>query len=475
MNNGLKKQNISRKIIEVLGSLGLIIIIMCVLNISAINVIRDFNHTIEQNIEDYKMAYESGDAQTILNVEEEISYTVKHSNIRATGTYIYNIVLLAISVILITIMCNTLNKIIAIPIQAVNDKIGFIANGDLTVQFEMDETNKNNENIKDEVILMQKHMNNMVDKLKNIICNVTEISKNVSNSMDALNEGADTISKSTFDIATAISEVSGSAISTAQDTQNAMHIVCNIGENISSIKNSTDDLFESAQGMNNTKENVINMLNEFVEINNVMDSNVKDTNKQINVTSKNVKEIYKLIEVIKGIANQTNLLSFNASIEAARAGEQGRGFAVVADEIRKLSEQTAKSSREIELTLENLLENYDLIIKKMNTTNDNIAFQSSKLIETRKNFDMLNSDINVTVNKIQDINTMIEDLNVLRSNLVDIISSLSAVSEENAASAEETTASTQELTSTINQMCEDIKVVKDKANVLLENINIFTI
>lgn len=473
--NGLKRQNISRKIIEVLGILGLIIVIMCALNISAINVIGNFNKTLGQNLRDYKVAYESNDVQDILRVEEEIAYTMEHSNIRINGTFVFNIALLVISVILIIVMCNTLNKIIAMPIQVVNDKIGLIANGNLTVQFEMDETIKNNGNVKDEVVIMQKNMNNMVEKLKNIICNVTEISKNVSNSMDALNEGADTISKSTFDIATAISEVSGGAISTAQDTQNAMGIVCNIGDNINSIKNSTEDLSNSAQNMNNAKENVINMLREFVEVNNVMDSNVKDTNEQINVTSKNVKEIYKLIEVIKGIAGQTNLLSFNASIEAARAGDQGRGFSVVASEIRKLSEQTAKSSEEIELTLENLLENYDLIIKKMNTTNDNITFQNTKLIETRKNFEILNSDINVTVNKIQDINTMIEDLNVLRSNLVDIISSLSAVSEENAASAEETTAATEELTSTINQMCDDIKVVKDKANVLLENINIFTI
>jgi methyl-accepting chemotaxis protein len=98
-----------------------------------------------------------------------------------------------------------------------------------------------------------------------------------------------------------------------------------------------------------------------------------------------------------------------------------------------------------------------------------------KLLETKNNFSILDTDINVTVEKIKEINAMVDDLDKLRKGLVDIIGSLSAVSQQNAASAEETNASVEELLSTIEQMCNDIKSVKDETDVLLDSITVFNI
>lgn len=470
----IKNKSINKKNIIILGILGAIIIIMCLLNISAISVIAGFNQSICQHFADYKNAYESMDYQTILAVEEDIAYTMTHSNTRINGTFIFNIVLLILSSCMIYSTYSSLNKLIAIPVQAINSKIQYIADGDLTIQFDL-EDNQNKQMVEDEIVLMQMNMNEMTTKLKNIISNVICVSKNVANSMDLLNEGADAISKSTSDISLAITEVSNGAVSTAEDTNNATQIVSNIEENILGIKDSTENLSNAASNMNIAKDNVVSILSEFVEVNNSMKDNVNDTNNQINITSKSVKEIQKFIEVIKNIASETNLLSLNAQIEASHAGVAGKGFSVVASKIGKLADQSKRSSEEIEETLNVLLENYDLIIQKMSTTNENIVSQNIKLAETRDNFSVLNNDINVTVDKIKEINIMIEELDASRKNLVDIITSLSAVSEENAASSEETTASVEELLAIISQMCEDIKDVKEETNVLLDGVNVFTI
>jgi methyl-accepting chemotaxis protein len=321
---------------------------------------------------------------------------------------------------------------------------------------------------------MQSSMTDMVNKLKHIISNSISISNNVNTAMNDLNKGADVISKSASEISLAINEVSQGVAATAEDTQNATSIVSDIGLNIDGISTSAADLSDSADNMNNAKNSVMNILKDFIEVNNTMSQNIAETNTQINVTNENVKEIQQFIETINKIAAQTKLLSLNASIESARAGEAGRGFAVVAEEIRKLAEQSAESSTEIEKTLHQLLENYSLIVDKMKITNSNIEFQSQKLDETHKNFEILDLDIGVTLQKIDTIHNAVDSLNKLRGGLIDIISSLSATAEENAASAEETTASAQELSAILQQMSAGISATKDKANELLESITIFT-
>ena len=468
-----KEKSINTKLTRILGVLTVFMVIMCVLNCSAWLVIKDFNDALKQNFRDYLEATASMDVEAMTLVEGQIAYTFEHSDIKADGTFIFNIVLVVLAVTISAVMYLVMIKSVTKPIRVVNDKIKVIANGDLTVEF--DSNNSNNLDSKDEVICMQNSMSNMISRLKSIVKNVMDSSESVSAAMDRLNDGSEIISQSTSDIELAITEVAKGAVATAEDTQLATTVVSDIGVNVAGIKDSTEGLSVAADNMNNAKNNVMAILNEFIIVNETMEQNVNDTNEQISITSKNVKEIQKFIEVIKDIASKTNLLSLNASIEASHAGEAGKGFAVVASEIRKLAEQSSNSASEIEIALNGLLENYESIVHKMNITNGNIEFQSTKLEETRQNFEVLDSDINVTVGKISEIDSMVYELDILRGKLVDVIASLSAVSEENAASAEETTARNQELSATITAMCRDIWDVKEAAHGLLNSINVFKI
>ncbi|MCK6188268.1 methyl-accepting chemotaxis protein [Pseudomonas sp. EYE_354] len=101
-----------------------------------------------------------------------------------------------------------------------------------------------------------------------------------------------------------------------------------------------------------------------------LNGNVENTSEQIQGLSDRAQSINKVVEVIRAIAEQTNLLALNAAIEAARAGEQGRGFAVVADEVRALAHRTQVSTQEIEQMIAAIQNDSDLAVKAMNTSRD---------------------------------------------------------------------------------------------------------
>ena len=468
----MKKLSIGKKITVILGSLGIIIFIMCMLNVSALKTISEYNSTIGQRFAEYKDAYESGDTQAISKVEENITYTMQHSNTKISGTYVFDVAIVVISVTIIIVMCIILNKIIAKPIQKVNDKIKFITDGDLTVRFDEEYT----EGLKDEIIQMQSTMNNMTYRLSNIIGNVIGVSNAVDNSMNELTDMAKSISMASEDVAKAIDEISVGAVSTSEDTEHIVEMVASIGDSIENIKNNTDKLIETANDMNNTKDIVVGTLNELENVNRNIGLDIDGVNKQIEITSACIRNIQSAIDNIKAITKQTNLLSLNARIEASRVSREiGRGFAVVAEEISSLADESAKSSNEIDNSLNELLTNYSLIVEKMTKTTSNINNQNSKLSDTKIAFETLDDDIKGTINKINDINTMVETLNDDRKQILDKTYNLSAIVQESSASCEEVNASCEEFIATVQTMCNNINEVKNKSESLNNSVKVFKI
>lgn len=153
---------------------------------------------------------------------------------------------------------------------------------------------------------------------------------------------------------------------------------------------------------------------------------MENVGKQIHDVMESTTKINNIIDIIKGIADQTNLLALNAAIEAARAGEHGRGFAVVADEVRKLAEHTKTSVQEIQNNISNLQSN----------TNKSVANIDSISSELQSGKDMFNSALTA-------INNIKESVEVINSEIMQI-----------AANTEEQTAVSEDIASQVNQASE---------------------
>lgn len=312
------------------------------------------------------------------------------------------------------------------------------------------------------------NLNGIIEKIKVASEELRDISVD-------LNENAEVANTTTTEISKAVENVSSGAQDQAEDTQHVVDSVANMGSNIEHITVNTNSLADTASQMNAAKEKVVETLEVLTRTNNATMNDVKDVNEQINLTNESIQAIYEALNLIQDIASQTNLLSLNASIEAARAGEVGKGFAVVAEEIKKLADQSSESSMGISANLNDLVSNYQLIIKKMDQTTENINDQNEKLLETKRNFVTLENGINDTNKQIAMINEMIIELNKERDAINEVILNLSAVSQENAASTEEIMASVEELNSIVTLVDNKASGLTELSRELADKVGIFTV
>ena len=182
-------------------------------------------------------------------------------------------------------------------------------------------------------------------------------------------------------------------------------------EQAASLKMSSDSLVEHVEQLSHTSSKQAHNLDDTTKSINIISLNIEETMQksyQVNSQSEDIKSV---IQVIKDIAEQTNLLALNAAIEAARAGEHGRGFAVVADEVRKLAERTQKSLAEINVSVNTL-------IQSINDINGNIQEQSSSTNAMNESINDLDSISHENIQIAQDVSNVAKELSLISNNVV---------------------------------------------------------
>ena len=376
---------------------------------------------------------------------------------------------LAVGVSTILLAARIVKKI-AKKINTTSTLIANLSKNNLCVDY-----NEKYERCNDDIETIYTQMHSFSDNLKNILLLIKEKAVTLKIMSGTLGDDSKIATDSANEITFAIQNIASGAENQAIETQTVTEAISEMGECIESIDNGTSILIETTDNMNQIKDKVLSDLEKMLNISTMLENDATDVNNQIELTNNSIANIQEFVEVIKAIAKQTNLLSLNASIEAARAGEAGRGFAVVAEEIRKLAEQSAKSSTEIENTINDLLKNYELIIQKMNNTTKNIEVQNTTIKITENSFTILDNDITKTVKQIKETKNIISELNKNKNDVMNSVLNLSAISEENSASTEETMASIEELSATFSQVAEKAIEVDDIAKELTKEINIFTL
>ena len=380
-------------------------------------------------------------------------------------------ILTVLAVVIASILALLVGTIIAASIGAEISKltknIAVAAKGNLTTKFRTKR--------KDEFLILSNSLNDMVDGMRGLIEQVATVGNQVNSSADSLSTTSSDILTSTKDISLAIDEIEKGVVQQASDTEQCLLQMSNLSDKINQVYNNTYEIEQIAKDAKvivgegiTTIDELNDKSNATTEITRVVISEIEDLELQSG-------SIESFIEVINSIADQTNLLSLNASIEAARAGEAGRGFAVVAAEIRKLAEQSVKASNQITTVVQNIKEKTRVTANSAKKAEDIVASQMEALTKTVQNFENINQQVGNLVNNLNNIAEGVRGIENAKDDTLDAISNISAVSQQTATSSEEVSATAINQITSVEYLSQSADVLVQQAKSLEEAIQIFQI
>lgn len=323
---------------------------------------------------------------------------------------------------------------------------------------------------KDETGVMSRSVSALRNEMIQMLQGIQKQSDELFKASENLDQDATATQKMVEQVESAVGDIAAGATSQAEETQSATENVITMGNMIKETNSEAEQLDNNSEQMRASSDQAMEILKELIQVNERTKSSIEEVYTQTNITNESVQKIKEATVFIASIAEETNLLSLNASIEAARAGEQGKGFAVVASQIQKLAEQSNESANQIDEITNALIMDSTKAVDTIQLVREVMDEQSEKMQKTDEMFKQVNTGVDNAIDSVINITGKTENLDGSRDRIVDVVQNLSAIAQENAASSEETSASITQVSNIVSDISENASYLKDIAYQLEQNI-----
>lgn len=332
------------------------------------------------------------------------------------------------------------------PIGVLNRLMKSVTEGDLTVQ----------SNIKtpDELGSLAANFDYMIDHTHQMVTVVQQSATDVRSRSEQLSSVAEETTATSEEVASAVAEIANGASKTANEAEIVVERSEQLATEINEIMGRAGYMEKVATQAEEMNLGARSQMSELKHSFHSSDIDIQNMSAVITTLEQKVGAIGLIMDTITDISSQTNLLALNASIEAARAGEHGQGFAVVAEEVRKLAEQSARSTEEVRQTVKELQEESTLVAERMAATRENFKTQGSVVEETEDTFMEISTLMNTMQESIASVVEEIQTIDHLKNDVAETLQTMVATSQETAAACEEVSASTDEQLHAIQSVTE---------------------
>lgn len=379
-----------------------------------------------------------------------------------------------ITIVVSVIACGILfligyyiTHIISTRIKQTTNKLEKVAAGDLTVIFDQSK--------KDEFKVLTDEITYMLVKIRGLITNMKAVNEKVLNSANEVARVSDSFYTSTQEITTALSEVAVDVTKQAGDSDRCLSQMNKLSVQVQEVFASTEVISTVSDETNLIVHNGRNAVNE-------LSDKIIETTKMTQVVIEDIqrlaeesRNIVQIVDAINDIAEETNLLSLNASIEAARAGEAGRGFAVVADEIRKLADQSKESVAEISRIVEDIQEDTKGTVEAAKKAEISVLSQESSLKSTVQVFDSIKKQFDDLLSQVAVITKGVQRIERVKEKTLSRIENISTYTQETSAVTEEVSATSINQIDAVTELRKEAKLLEVEAERLNEVISKFTV
>lgn len=373
-------------------------------------------------------------------------------------TMIFTVAIVVILVIAV-IGCLLVSRGIAKSIQSSMDVVKQISEGNLNVEIEQSMLDR-----KDEAGALSCNTQTLIDNLSAMIGKISNNTMTLNASSEEMNAAAGQAGNAVGNINDDLHNMLTGAVEQTGNAQNIKNSIHNMNIHLEKTLGEVDHLSDETKAMLDARNDVDKSLNQLDASNQDVMTEVENIQKQTQQNNESVEKIIAAVGYISDIADQTNLLSLNASIEAARAGETGKGFAVVAEEIGKLANQSNEASTEISELVNLLSYNSSQTMDIMDSVQDAMNDQTKKLVETANIFKQLQEHVSHVADGVDVIRDATVQLGKETDEIGKDIKNLSDIAQRNENTVKGTISFSDEVLGTVNSVTEMSTEVSSSAN-----------
>jgi len=347
-------------------------------------------------------------------------------------------IIMLISIVVALIIARITLVGITRPLARVNEMLNIVASGDLSMK--LDESGK------DEFAQLSRNCNLLIDSLRNLIESIVNRSAQLA---AAAEQTSAVTAQSTSAIEEQRNQVEQAASATTEMSSTSQSVLASANDALGEIKHADDEAERVKQISAVGRETIEQLADE-----------VESASQVINQLQQDSASIGGILDVIRGIAEQTNLLALNAAIEAARAGEQGRGFAVVADEVRTLASRTQESTSEIQTMIEALQTGAGKAVTVMDAGKSKASDCVKQSEEADQALEVITHAVHEAFDRSTQIATAAEEQSVVAHEISENLESIVTIAEQTTAGSQQTATSSSEVARLAEELQQSVQEFK---------------